>query len=101
MRLRWVPSNPRNPRQIKGTGHVVRSLEAALWAFYHGSTFKDGCLLSVNPGDDADTTGAVYGQLARAFYGDGGIPESWQCELAHHDLVSSLAEMLLDLRRVV
>jgi ADP-ribosylglycohydrolase len=46
----------------------------ALWAFYHGNSFGEGCLLAVNLGDDADTTGAVYGQLAGAFYGEDGNP---------------------------
>jgi ADP-ribosylglycohydrolase len=54
----------RQPPDIKGTGHVVRSLEAALWGFYHSSSFKEGLLKVVNLGDDADTVGAIYGQLA-------------------------------------
>lgn len=82
------------PPEIKGTGYVVKSLEAALWAFYHGKSFKDGCLLAVNLGDDADTTGAVFGQLAGAFYGEQGIPQSWRKKLAHHDLIISLADRL-------
>ena len=49
----------RQPPEIKGTGYVVKSLEAALWAFYNSSSFAEGCLLAVNLGDDADTTGAV------------------------------------------
>ena len=84
----------KNPPQIRGTGYVVRSLEAALWAFYHGSTFKEGCLLAVNLGDDADTTGAVYGQLAGAFYGEQAIPESWRSKLAFRDLIESFADRL-------
>jgi ADP-ribosyl-[dinitrogen reductase] hydrolase len=62
----------RNPPEIKGTGYVKASLEAALWAFCHSENFRDGCLLAVNLGDDADTTGAVYGQLAGAYYGERG-----------------------------
>ena len=68
----------REPPEIKGSGYVVKSIEAALWAFNKGSTFKEGCLLAVNLGDDADTTGAIYGQLAGAFYGEGGIPFLWR-----------------------
>jgi ADP-ribosylglycohydrolase len=84
----------RQPPEIQGSGYVVRSLEAALWAFYHGTSFQEGCLLAVNLGDDADTTGAVYGQLAGAFFGEEGIPEKWRAKLAHHDLIVSLAEKL-------
>lgn len=87
----------KNPPEIKGTGFVVKSLEAALWAFYHGGSFKEGCLLAVNLGDDADTTGAVYGQLAGAFYGEEAIPESWRSKLAYRDLIESFADQLFDL----
>ena len=69
----------RDPPEIRGTGYVVASLEAALWAFDRSSSFREGALLAVNLGDDADTTGAVYGQLAGAYYGDDGIPPEW-CE---------------------
>ena len=66
------------PPEIAGTGYVVRSLEAALWAFHHGSDFREGCLMAANLGDDADTTAAVYGQLAGAYYGEQWIPEQWR-----------------------
>ena len=82
----------RNPPQIRGTGYVVNSLEAALWAFYHSTTFRDGCLLAVNLGDDADTTGAIYGQLAGAFYGEEGIPQGWREKIVLRDLILSLAQ---------
>ncbi|MCC3506684.1 MULTISPECIES: ADP-ribosylglycohydrolase family protein [unclassified Microcoleus] len=85
----------RQPPEIKGTGYVVKSLEAALWAFYNSSSFAEGCLLAVNLGDDADTTGAVYGQLAGAFYGESAIPQKWLSQLAHSSLIASFAEQLL------
>ena len=84
----------RNPPEIRGTGYVVESLEAALWAFLHGTSFRTGCLLAVNLGDDADTTGAVYGQLAGAYYGEEGIPEKWRGKLAWSDTIGSLASSL-------
>ena len=87
----------KNPPAIRGTGYVVESLEAALWAFYHGATFEDGCLRAVNLGEDADTTGAVYGQLAGAHYGASGIPRLWLEKLAQRDLIAGLADELLNL----
>jgi ADP-ribosyl-[dinitrogen reductase] hydrolase len=84
----------RNPPAIKGTGYVVRSLEAALWAFYQSDTFRGGCLLAANLGDDADTTAAVYGQLAGGFYGERGIPAEWRDRLALRETIVSLAERL-------
>jgi len=82
------------PPEIKGTGYVVKCLEAALWAFYNSDSFRDGCLLAVNLGDDADTTGAVYGQIAGAHYGVDGIPEDWRRKLAHAELITSFADDL-------
>src|SRR4028118_1930500 len=87
----------RQPPEIKGSGYVVKSLEAALWAFYNSHSFREGCLLAVNLGDDADTTGAVYGQLAGAFYGESGIPEKWRSQLAYLPLIKSFAEQLFAL----
>lgn len=89
----------RNPPEIKGTGFVVRSLEAALWAFYHGDTFMEGCLKAVNLGDDSDTTGAVYGGLAGAFYGLGAIPDDWHNRIAHRDLITGFAEKLYQCKK--
>lgn len=84
----------RMPPDIRGTGFVVRSLEAALWAFYHSNSFEAGVLLAVNLGDDADTTGAVYGQLAGAFYGLEAIPGHWLRCLAMADRITELADRL-------
>jgi ADP-ribosylglycohydrolase len=84
----------RNPPEIKGTGHVVASLEAALWALHHGGSFREGALLAVNLGDDADTTGAVYGQLAGALYGEQGIPGQWRASLHDREFIESRADRL-------
>lgn len=86
----------KNPPDIRGTGYVVESLEAALWAFYHSSSFREGALLAVNLGDDADTTGAVYGQLAGAYYGESGIPKAWRERLAFLPMIESLAGRLFE-----
>ena len=84
-----------NPPEIAGTGYVVKSLEAALWAFHKGNSFREGCLLAVNLGDDADTTGAVYGQLAGAYYAEDEIPADWRGKLAHAELIRKFADNLL------
>lgn len=87
----------RQPPEIRGSGYVIASLEAAFWAFYRSTTFQEGCLLAVNLGKDADTTGAVYGLLAGAFYGAAGLPYPWLACLAHRALLESLADQLADL----
>jgi ADP-ribosylglycohydrolase len=87
----------REPPEIRGTGYVVQSLEAALWAFDRSESFREGALLAVNLGDDADTTGAIYGQIAGAFYGVQGIPAEWRECLAKRETLRGYADLLLTL----
>jgi ADP-ribosylglycohydrolase len=75
------------PPQIVGSGYVVKSLEAALWAFHDARDFREAVLRAVNLGDDADTTGAVCGQLAGAYWGESGIPQEWRDGLARKDMI--------------
>lgn len=84
-----------NPPEIKGSGYVLKTFEAALWAFYNSNSFEEGCLKVVNLGEDADTTGAVYGQIAGAYYGVQEIPSRWLSKLAHKDLITEMADKLL------
>jgi ADP-ribosyl-[dinitrogen reductase] hydrolase len=85
--------------EIKSSGYVVHTLEAALWAFYHTSSFTEGLMKVVNLGDDADTTGAVYGQLAGAFYGVDGIPKKWIDQLAFRNKIENDANRLYELHQ--
>lgn len=80
--------------EIFGTGYVVPSLEAALWCFYHTDNFRDAILKATNLGKDADTTAAICGQIAGAFYGENGIPENWCKKLVMHDEICLLADRL-------
>ena len=84
----------KTPPAIKGTTYVAETLEAALWAFHHSDDFRTGCLLAVNLGDDADTTAAIFGQLAGAHYGESAIPPDWRAKLARKPLLDRLAESL-------
>ena len=87
----------KEPPAIRGTGYVVDSLEAALWAFHKSDNFRDGALLAVNLGDDADTTGAVFGQIAGAYYGEEGIPVEWRSILAMREQITEMADQLYEL----
>ncbi|MGH7465898.1 MAG: ADP-ribosylglycohydrolase family protein [Longimicrobiales bacterium] len=84
----------KDPPAIRGSGYVVHSLEAALWAFDRSTSYRDGALLAVNLGDDADTTGAVYGQIAGAYYGEEAIPVEWRVRLARRELIEDFAARL-------
>ncbi|WP_166819940.1 ADP-ribosylglycohydrolase family protein [Thalassoroseus pseudoceratinae] len=75
------------PPEIQGSGYVVKSLEAALWAFHDAQDFREAVLKAVNLGDDADTTGAVCGQFAGAFWGEAGIPQEWLDGLAKREML--------------
>lgn len=87
----------KQPPEIRGTGYAAESLEAALWAFNQAEDFRQGALLAVNLGDDADTTGAIYGQLAGAFFGERAIPILWRHRLSHRYLIEAYATRLFEL----
>jgi ADP-ribosyl-[dinitrogen reductase] hydrolase len=85
----------RNDVDIVGSGWVVKSLEAALWAFRTSNSFEEAVLKAVNLGHDADTTGAVCGQLAGAYWGESGIPLALREQLARKDMLEeALASVL-------
>lgn len=84
-----------NRDQIKSTGFVVHTLEAALWCLLHTDNYKDCVLMAVNLGDDTDTVAAVAGGLAGIIYGVGGqngIPEEWVDKIARHFWIKDLCE---------
>lgn len=87
------------PPVISNGGWVVATLESALWAFYNTRDFKEGALKVVNLGRDADTVGAVYGQIAGAYYGFEGIPKKWREIVAHKHLIQWMALNLHKLSR--
>lgn len=84
--------------EISAKGMATTCLEAALWAFYHSDNFNEGVLLAVNLGEDSDTTGAVYGQIAGAHYGINAIRSDFLSELWDRELLEKLA---LDLYKKV
>jgi ADP-ribosyl-[dinitrogen reductase] hydrolase len=81
--------------QIRSSGYVAHTLEAAIWSVARTTNFKSAVLLAANLGEDADTTAAVAGQLAGALYGASGIPEVWRQRVAWSDQIQELARRLL------
>jgi ADP-ribosylglycohydrolase len=73
-------------------------MEAALWAFYNSENYEEGCLLAVNWGEDADTTGAIDEKLAGAYYGKNEIPRKWINKLADLYLIDSFIERLWEVK---
>lgn len=86
--------------QIQGTGYVVQSLEAALWCFWTTESYGDAILKAANLGDDADTTAAVCGQVAGAYYGISGIPKHWLEKLVMRAEIEELAEKLFHWKEI-
>ncbi|MBA4107735.1 MAG: ADP-ribosylglycohydrolase [Pirellula sp.] len=80
--------------EIRGSGYVVQSLEAALWCFWQGDSFGECVLAAVDLGEDADTTGAICGQMAGAFYGESGIPRQWVERLVQASEIREMADRL-------
>ncbi|MGS2722438.1 ADP-ribosylglycohydrolase family protein [Porticoccus sp. GXU_MW_L64] len=82
--------------EIKGSGYVVESLVAALWCFAHTQSFDEAILTAANLGNDADTTAAICGQIAGAYYGVAGINSGWLNRLHMHQEIRDLALSLLN-----
>ena len=77
--------------EVRGSGYVVNSLEAALWCFSHTEKFEGAILAAANLGDDADTTAAICGQIAGAYYGAAAIPSKWLEILAEREMIVQMA----------
>ena len=86
----------RDRAAVRSSGYVLHTLEAALWAVDSTDSFEAAVVLAVNLGDDADTVGAVTGQLAGALHGLSGIPERWLAPLAWRDRLVAAADALID-----
>ena len=80
--------------EIAGTGYAVASLEAALWCFHQASSLDEAVLRAANLGDDADTTAAIVGQIAGAYYGLDSIPAAWRERLHKGAEIEQLANRL-------
>jgi len=83
--------------EIAPTGYVLDTLEVAVWAFLHTTTFEDAVINAVNRGADADTVGAVVGALAGARYGMSSIPSRWLIALKESTFLIDYADRLYDL----
>lgn len=73
--------------EIRSTGYVVDTLEAALWCVATTDNYKDCVLKAVNLGEDTDTVAAVAGGLAGIIYGYDAIPKEWIDALANKELI--------------
>ena len=77
---------------IKSTGYVVDTLEAALWVFLHSEDYNSSILEAVNLGDDTDTVGAVVGGLLGIYYGMDSIKKEWLDALIKKDYIVDMCD---------
>ena len=80
--------------EIKSSGYVVDTLEAALWCFLNTTSYKECVLKAVNLGDDTDTVGAVAGGLAALYYGMDALPKDWLAVIPKKEWIMELAEKM-------
>jgi len=92
MRGRW---RGKARTEIRSTGYVAHSLEAALWCVDRTTDYRDAALIAANLGEDADTTAAITGQLAGALYGASVIPEKWARQVAWGEQIKAKAFSLV------
>lgn len=78
------------------TGYCVSTLEVALDGFIRFDDFDSGLNYVISLGDDTDTVGAVYGQIAGAYYGLSGIGNYYKENLMHYEKILKIGERLLD-----
>jgi ADP-ribosyl-[dinitrogen reductase] hydrolase len=81
--------------EISSEGYVVHTLEAALWSVHTTDSFEQALIKAVNLGHDADTVGAVTGQIAGALYGVQSIPARWKDVLVKSDHLENTLNSLL------
>lgn len=84
----------KNYEQLTGSGYAIESLESALWCFHKADSFEEAILLAANIGNDADTTAAICGQIAGAFYGCTGIPGRWVNLIQKYENIREIADTL-------
>jgi ADP-ribosyl-[dinitrogen reductase] hydrolase len=88
----------RKRKEVSASGFYKDTLEAAMWAVSTTSSFEDAVIQAVNLGNDADTVGAVSGQLAGAVYGESSIPDRWLERLEWRNELGELADRLRSMR---
>jgi len=89
------PGKELDRKFVPNSGWSVETLQAALWAFNTTDDFEAGMVAAVNLGGDSDSIGAVYGQIAGAYYGFDAIPERWMKSIKTPEKVGVLIDSFL------
>ena len=87
--------------EVNNSGWAVSTVQAALWAFHSTQSFEDGMIAAVNLGGDADSIGAVYGQIAGSYYGFSAIPERWLAKIKDREKIEKLISDFLSVTETI
>jgi ADP-ribosylglycohydrolase len=79
-------------------GFTLKTLAAALWAYWHATTFEEGLLSIVNAGGDADTNAAVACAILGAKFGFEAIPKEYVRDLVHKNRLEDVLESMMTLQ---
>ncbi len=82
--------------EIKSSGYVVATLEAAIWCLLTTDSYSECILKAVNLGKDTDTVAAVAGGLAGVLYGLDSIPQRWRSQLIRHEVIEQMCAAFCD-----
>ena len=78
--------------EIRSSGYVVDTLEAAIWCLLTTDSYEKCVLKAVNLGEDTDTVAAVAGGLAGALYGYEAIPKKWRDTLIKREYIEEMCD---------
>ncbi len=79
-------------KDIKSSGYVVDTLEAAIWVLLKSENYKEAIIGAINLGEDTDTIGAITGGLAGIIFGYDFIPEEWKEKIARKEYLLDIFE---------
>ena len=100
---RYAPTLPVDYKiareNVKPTGYVRESYEAAWWAVKNASDFESTIIKAINLGGDADTIGAIAGQIAGALYGANKIPNWMKDGLYEYKMIEDTAIKLFSIAK--
>ena len=81
-------------------GYTLRTLSAALWCYWHSTSFKNGLFSVVNEGGDADTNGAIACAILGARFGYSSLPSYYinnlYKQMEYHQTITSFVNLILN-----
>lgn len=94
---RWRDKNDGENLKDLG-GYIVDAFTIAMWGFVNSDSFEDGMKKVLCLGGDVDTNGAIYGQIAGAYYGYSAIPDEWKNNVYLSEELVAIADDLLNMK---